>query len=202
MGDPRKQRKKFSGPLHPWRRTRIEEEKILVEEYGLRNKKDLWKMTSKLGHFKKQAKSLIARQGTQAELEKKLFLAKLQRLSLIGADGTFDDVLSLASKDIFERRLQTLVYRKGFAHSVLQSRQFIVHGHVFIHGQKMNVPSYLVPAGQETLITFDPKSALADPEHPERAIKEKAPQVDDKVKKKQAEEVEETLLVEEKEVKA
>ncbi len=202
MGDPRKHRKKFSGPLHPWRRTRIEEEKVLTEEYGLRNKKDLWKMTSKLGHFKQQAKALIARQGSQAELERKLFLAKLQRLSLIGADGTVDDVLSLQPKDIFERRLQTLLYRKGFAHSALQARQFIVHGHVFIHGQKMNVPSYLVPAGQEALITFDPKSALADPDHPERVIKEKAPKVEEKMKRKTTEDVAEEILVEDEGVKA
>lgn len=188
MGDPKKQRKKYSGPQHPWRRTRIEEEKILVEEYGLRNKKDLWKTTSKLGSFKKQAKSLIARQGTQAELEKKLFLSKLQRLGLIGMDAGVDEVLSLSAKDLFERRLQTLLYRKGFAHSVLQARQFIVHGHVFIGAQKMNVPSYLVPAGQEQLIIFDPKSALADPEHPERKVVEKAPKMDEKVLRKKVDE--------------
>lgn len=189
MGDPKKQRKKYSRPQHPWRRARIEEEKILFEEYGFRNKKDLWKMTSKLGHFKKQAKSLIARQGVQAEEEKKLFLGKLQRMSLIGMDAGIDDVLSLSIKDILERRLQTLLYRKGFAHSVLQARQFIVHGHVFVNGQKMNVPSYLVPAGQESLIVFDPHSALADPEHPERKLVEKAPKKDEKnVKKKISEE--------------
>jgi small subunit ribosomal protein S4 len=159
-------------------------------------------MTSKLGHFKKQAKALIARRGAQAEMEKTLFLAKLQRLSLISGDGTVDDVLSLVAKDIFERRLQTLVYRKGFAHSPLQARQFIVHGHIFIKGQKMNVPSYLVPAGDENVITFDPKSALADPEHPERVIKEKAPKMDDKVKKKVAEEPEEVIVLEEEEIKA
>ncbi len=33
MGDPKKQRKKYSGPQHPWKRARIEEEKVLVEEY-------------------------------------------------------------------------------------------------------------------------------------------------------------------------
>lgn len=184
MGDPRKQRRKYSGPQHPWRRSRIEEEKVLSEEYGLRNKKDLWKMSSKLGHFKKQAKALIARKGVQAELEKKLFLEKLQRMSLISGDATVDDVLSLSVKDLLERRLQTLLYRKGLAHSSLQARQFIVHGHVFIGNQKMNIPSYLVPAGQEQLITFDPHSALADPEHPERKVVDKVLKKDEKTKKK------------------
>lgn len=201
MGDPKKQRKKYSGPQHPWRRTRIEEEKVLVEAYGLRNKKDLWKTTSKLGHFKKQAKALIARQGAQADLERKLFLQKLQRLGLIGMDASVDDVLSLAAKDLFERRLQTLVYRKGFAHSVLQARQFIVHGHVFVGEQKMTIPSFLVPAGKEQLIVFDPKSSLSDPEHPERKIVEKAPKKDEKGKKKVAEEEELVEVVQEELVK-
>ncbi len=150
-------------------------------------------MGSTLGHFKKQAKALIAREGTQADLERKLFLAKLQKLNLVGADGSIDDVLGLSVKDILERRLQTLLFRKGLAHSVLQARQFIVHGHVFIHGQKMNIPSYLVPAGQEQLIHFDPTSALADPEHPERKIKEIAKKEEKMVKKQEEEIVEEIV---------
>src|SRR3989338_1135621 len=124
MGDPKKHRKKFTRPEHPWRRARLEEEKVLVEEYALKNKKDLWKTISKLSHFKKQAKSLIARVGFQADLEKKLFLEKLQKLGLVKIDSTVDDVLSLSVKDILERRLQTMVYRKGLSHSTMQARQF------------------------------------------------------------------------------
>jgi len=191
MGDPKKQRRKYSGPQHPWRRTRLEEEKVFVEEYGLKNKKDLWKMTSQLGHFKKQAKALIARHGAQADAEKKGFLERLQRLRLIGHEGTIDDVLGLGVKELLERRLQTIVYRKGFAHSVMQSRQFIVHGHVFVHGQKMNIPSFLVPITFEDAITFAPSSALADPEHPERQVKAVETK-DVKVVPKKAEEEEKT----------
>jgi small subunit ribosomal protein S4 len=177
MGDPRKQRRKYSGPQHPWNRARIDEEKVLVEEYGLKNKKELWKMSSKLAQFKRQAKVLIAQKGEQAEAEKKLFLDKLERLKLINNEATLDDVLDLAVKDLLERRLQTFLYRKGFAKSIKQSRQFIVHEHVFYNGQKMNVPSFLVPITFEQTIEFDPKSALSDPEHPERKIEEKAPEV-------------------------
>lgn len=173
MGDPRKQRKKFARPEHPWRRARLEEEKVLVEEYALKNKKDLWKSIAKLSHFKRQAKSLIARVGSQADIERKLFLEKLQKLGLIKADSTIDDILSLSIKDILERRLQTMVYRKGLCHSTMQARQFIVHGHIFVKGQKMNVPSYIVPLNEEAAIDFNPKSALADVDHPERQDKTK-----------------------------
>ena len=168
MGDPKKTKKKFSRPQHPWRRTQLAEEKVLVEEYGLKNKKDLWKIASKLSHFKHQAKALIARMGLQAEMERKLFLEKLQKMSLVPAGATVDDVLSLSVKDLLERRLQTMVYRRGLANSIKQARQFIVHGHIIVNGQKFNVPSFLVPGNVEEMITYKASSALADPEHPER----------------------------------
>jgi small subunit ribosomal protein S4 len=189
MGDPRKQRKKYSGPQHPWNRARIEEEKVLITEYGLKNKTELWKATSKLSSFKKQAKTLTAAKSKQAEKEKELFLIKLTKLSLLSENATLDNVLDISIKDLLERRLQTIVYRKGLARSVKQARQFIVHEHIFFDGQKMNVPSFLVKAGQEVQIEFDARSALSDPEHAERKLKELEPKIDEK--KAEEEEAEE-----------
>ncbi|MFH1972167.1 MAG: 30S ribosomal protein S4 [archaeon] len=172
MGDPRKSRKKYATPGHPWQRTRLEEEKVLVEGYGLKNKKDLWKTSAKLTRFKKQAKALIGKRDLQAQTEKKGFLEKLGKLRLINDEATVDNVLDLGIKDILERRLQTIVVRKGFAKTMKQARQFITHGHVLINNEKVDAPSYLVSAIEESTIVFDEKSALADPEHPERKIKE------------------------------
>jgi len=172
MGDPKKNRKKYTTPMHPWQRTRLEEEKILVEDYGLKNKKDLWKSSAKLARFKKQAKSLIGEGDLQAQTEKKGFLEKLGKLRLVPDESTVENVLDLKVKDILERRLQTIVVRKGFAKSMKQSRQFITHGHVLVNDNKVDAPSYLVSAIEEGMIIFDEKSALADPEHPERKIKE------------------------------
>ena len=179
MGDPRKQRKKYSGPGHPWQKSRIEEEKILTNEYGLKNKKDLWKMTSRLARFKKQAKALISRKDAQGLMEKDLFLKKLQKLNLINHDATLDHVLDLSVKDLLERRLQTILFRKGHAKSIKQSRQMIVHEHVLINGQKMNVPSFLVPISIENSIDFHPQSPFIDPDHPERKIEEMIPVVEE-----------------------
>jgi len=58
MGHPRKRRKKFSKPSHPWQSDRIEKEKILETEYGFKNKKEIWKLQSKLRRFTKQAKKI------------------------------------------------------------------------------------------------------------------------------------------------
>ena len=180
MGDPRKQRKKYKKPSHPWQKTRIDEEKILIQEYGLKNKKDLWRMSSKLAKFKQQAKSLIAKTDKQAIKEKDLFMKKLQKLSLIKAEATLDDILDLSVKDLLERRLQTIVLRKGYAKTIKQSRQMIVHQHITVNDQKLDVPSFIVPALFEDKIEFLGKSPFSDPEHPERKIKELEKNEEDK----------------------
>lgn len=48
---------------------------------------------------------------------------------------------------ILESRLDNLVYKAKFASTVFAARQFVNHGHVTVNGQKVNIPSYLVKAG-------------------------------------------------------
>ena len=175
MGDPRRLKSKYKGPVHPWQAARIEEEKVLLKEYGLKNKKELWKTNSKLKNFAAQAKKLIAARGPQAELEKKQLLQKLAKLGLVKQGAGLDDVLGITIKSLLERRLQTIVCRQKFARTMKQARQFVTHEHVFIGGKLVSNPSYLVPVEDEKTILFATTSSLSNPEHPERAQKEKAP---------------------------
>jgi small subunit ribosomal protein S4 len=69
-------------------------------------------------------------------------------------------------EDILNRRLQTLVYRRGLSQSIQQARQLIAHGHISIDGQKVSAPSYLVLREEEDQIAYSPKSPLTDPDHP------------------------------------
>ena len=55
---------------------------------------------------------------------------------------------------MLERRLDNVVNRSGFASSRAQARQLVLHGHVMVNGKKVNIPSYLVTAGEE--ITLKP----------------------------------------------
>lgn len=173
MGDPRYQRKKYATPSHPWQKERIEEEKKLLKEYGLKNKKEIWRMESLLSRFKQQAKNLIARNDTQSKKEERQLVEKLTRLNLVKEDAKMDDILSLNIKNIIDRRLQTQVLSKGLAKSINQARQFIVHGHISVEDKKITIPSYLVKLKEETQIKFDDRSSLANSEHPERIIPEK-----------------------------
>jgi len=40
MGDPKKSRRKWEGPGHPWIRINLEKEQVLIGKYGLRNKRE------------------------------------------------------------------------------------------------------------------------------------------------------------------
>lgn len=53
---------------------------------------------------------------------------------------------------ILESRLDNIVYRLGLASSRAQARQMVVHGHFTVNGGKVNVPSYLVKAGDTVAV--------------------------------------------------
>lgn len=152
MGDPRKQRKSYDTPSHPWRKDRIEKEKELVRKYGLKNKRDIWKAESKLRQIRRIARNLLSSYGEQAKKEEAQLMSKLQKLGLLKGEADLDSVLGLTIEDILERRLQSLVHRKGLARSPKHARQLVVHGHIRVGGRRIKSPSYLVPVEQEETI--------------------------------------------------
>lgn len=177
MGDPGKSRRAYKGPRHPWEGWRIEAERPIKKDYGLKNKKEIWKAKSELKRITSQVKSLIREKnkGSQQALrEEKQLLDRLVRYGLVSTGIELADVLSLELNDILNRRLQTLVYRKSMALTPKQSRQFIVHGHISIKGNKVCVPSYLVSKEEEDLISFNSNSTISSEEHPERVKRLKA----------------------------
>ncbi len=168
MGDPKKFRKKYSTPNHPWNKTAIEENKKVARGFGLRRKREIFIADSFIKKYRKIAKNLIVDQSEQALKEKEQMMKKLRDLGLLPEDSKLDDVLSLELKDILERRLQTLVYKKGLARSMKQARQFITHRHIMVAGKEITSPSYIVSVGEETQLTFKETSHLFSEDHPER----------------------------------
>ena len=60
---------------------------------------------------------------------------------------------------LLERRLDNVVYRLGFANSRAQARQLVLHNHVLVDGQRVNIPSYLVKVGQTVQVTEKSRSS-------------------------------------------
>lgn len=168
MGDIKKLKKKYWTPMHPWSEQAIAEEKELTQKYGLVKKKEIYISSSFLKKYKNIAKKLIADKTAQGEKEKKQMMDKLQHLGLLPAGAVLDQVLGLQLKDVLERRLQSLVHRKGLARSMNQARQFIVHRHVLVGADEVTSPGFLVTLEDESNISFKPASALSREDHPER----------------------------------
>jgi small subunit ribosomal protein S4 len=164
--------KSYETPNHPYQGERIAEETGLTGKYGLKNKEELWRAQSELRDYRREARNLLGRAGGDADIaetENREFVARLKRVGVLGDEESLADVLSLDVTDILERRLQTVVYRKGYANSPQQARQFISHGHIVVDGARVQTPSYTVYVDEEDAVSFDSSSPLTDELHPERA---------------------------------
>ncbi len=162
MGDPRKPRKKWRGPTHPWRKDQLLRELELVGSYGLRNKRELWIARTLLREIRSKARAMLALSEEERMTREKSLIKKLYHMGLLPSeDSSLDDVLRLTVEDILERRLQTIVYRRGLASSIYHARQLVAHGHIAINGRRIRSPGYLVSREEEALIGFYPLSPYA-----------------------------------------
>jgi small subunit ribosomal protein S4 len=168
MGDPKKQRKKYDTPRFPWRTDTMQEELKLLGQYGLRNKHELWRQETMLSNFRGIARSLIGQSAEKRHKRENELLNRLKKLGLLPETAVLDDVLDLALEDLLERRLQTIVLRKGLAKTMQQSRQLITHGHVAVGTQRIKTPGYIVTKPEESHIAYSANTPLANPSHPLR----------------------------------
>lgn len=167
MGDPRRLRKKLEGPRHPYNKVRLENEMIYLGQFGLRNKKEIWKAQTILRKYRARARASLALPDQQREKERLILVKKLYRLGIMPTeDGLTDEVLSLTVEQFLKRRLQSIVHELGLAKTPWQARQMIAHGHIAIRGRKVTSPSYHVVRGEEEFVAFSPSSSYNDPSHP------------------------------------
>ncbi|MEM4818884.1 MAG: 30S ribosomal protein S4 [Nanopusillaceae archaeon] len=163
-------KKSWESPPHPWIKYRLDEERRLKKEYGLKNKRELWKAYTIVRKIRFYAKYLNSKRaaGFDISKEEKLFLNRLIKYGLLRENSTLSDVLNITVRDVLERRLQTLVYRKGLAKTIKQARQLIVHGHIMVGDNVITSPGYLVKKEEEEKIKYNEYSPLSNPDHPLR----------------------------------
>lgn len=135
-----------------WNKQRIEEERKLVNDYGLKNHRELWKATSEIRRIRKNVREVLS--GSAEDQVGKDVVARLARHNIVADGAILDDLLVITPSAILERRLQTVVYRKGMAKTLSQSRQFIAHGFIAINGRRTKSPGYLVRKSEEAAITY------------------------------------------------
>lgn len=190
----KKQSKKYSKPRKPFDKIRIDEENILKEEYGLKNKREIWKADAAIGRIRNLAKRLI----TKSEEEKNSFIKRLQKKGF--NVNSISDALALKKEDWLKRRLQTIVFSKKLTYTPKQARQFICHKHVSVGDQVINIPSYQVDLKEEPLVRLNIVLKTIKPKSKIEKIKEKIEE--EKVSEKEEEliEVGEEFIKEIKEI--
>lgn len=154
MGDPKKRKKSYDTPKKPWEKERIEKERETKTTYGLKNKKEIYKAQTILRHKRATAKKLLALNLERRLKREKELLDSLIKIGILTGKPSLEDVLTLTEEALLERRLQTIVLRKGLANTSKQARQFITHGHIAINGRKVDRPSYIVTAADEATVAY------------------------------------------------
>ncbi len=161
---PRRKHKKYSRPQRPFDKARIEEENAIRDKYGLKNKREIWKADASIKRVRDEAKKLI----TASKEEQDVFIERLNKKGF--KVENIADVLSLGKGDWLERRLQTVVFRKGLVRTPKQARQLITHKNVAIGSQTVNKPSYQVSLSEEPKIKL--KIVLKNKEEKKDKIEE------------------------------
>lgn len=135
----KRKHKRYSRPKRPFDKSRIDEEARIKKDFGLKNKKEIWRAEAKINSMREKAKKLIAAEPEEQE-------ALFTRLKKMGLEvNSIGDVLSLDKEDYLKRRLQTLLFNKRLASTAKAARQIITHKKVLVNGRIVDSPSYIVP---------------------------------------------------------
>ena len=150
-------RKTSKTPRRPYEKERLDAELKLVGEYGLRCKREIWRVQYALAKLRKAARTLLTLDPKDPKrvFEGAALLRRMNRYGLLGDDELeLDSVLQLTTQKLLERRLQTKVYKQGLAKSIHHARVLIRQRHIRVGNQLVNVPSFNVRTASEKHIDF------------------------------------------------
>ena len=156
-------RKTFSTPARPFEKERLDQELKLIGEYGLRNKREVWRVKYTLAKIRKAARELLTLEEKDPKrlFEGNALLRRLVRIGVLDEERMkLDYVLGLKIEDFMERRLQTQVFKLGLAKSIHHARVLIRQKHIRVRRQVVNVPSFIVRLDSQKHIDFSLNSPL------------------------------------------
>ena len=155
--------KVFTTPRRPFEKPRLDQELKLIGEYGLKNKREVWRVKYTLAKIRKAARELLTLEDKDPRrlFEGNALLRRLVRIGVLDESRMkLDYVLGLKIEDFLERRLQTQVFKLGLAKSIHHARVLIRQRHIRVRRQVVNVPSFVVRLDSQKHIDFSLKSPM------------------------------------------
>jgi len=156
--------KTYKTPRRPFEKERLDQELKLVGEFGLKNKREVWRVQYAVSHIRGAARELLT---MDEDDPKRLFegaalLRRLHRYGVLPDDqNKLDLVLALKVQDFLNRRLQTVVFKLGYAKSIHHARVLIRQRHIRVGKQIVNIPSFLVRTDSQQHIDYAIDSPFA-----------------------------------------
>lgn len=124
---------------------------MLIGQYGLKNKREVWRVSYLLARIRKAARELLTLNENNPKriFEGDALINRMLRIGVLGeSEKKLDYVLGLTLKQFLDRRLQTIVFNTKAAKSIHEARSVIFQKRIAIgRGRKrqvVNIPSYIV----------------------------------------------------------
>jgi len=160
---PNNHGKTFKSPRRPFDKERLDMELQMCGKFGLKNKRELWRVQLTLSKIRKAARLLLTldQKDPRRIFEGQALLRRLTRLGLLQhEEQKLDYILQLQNEDLLKTRLQTNVHNIGLAKSIHHARVIVHHGHVTVNSRKVTVPSFKVFENSSKFIEFNTNSPM------------------------------------------
>ncbi|XP_063475722.1 small ribosomal subunit protein uS4-like [Symphalangus syndactylus] len=150
-------RKTYVTLRRPFEKSRLDQELKLIGEYGLQNKREVWRVKFTLAKIRKAARELLMldEKDPRCLFEGNALLRRLVRIGVLDEGKMkLDYILGLKIEDFLDRHLQTQVFKLGLAKSIHHARVLICQRHIRVHKQVVNIPSFIVHLDSQKHIDF------------------------------------------------
>ncbi|EET90213.1 MAG: 30S ribosomal protein S4 [Candidatus Micrarchaeales archaeon] len=175
MGAPKRNRRKYDKPKDIWNLARIKADNALIAEYGLANMHELWKVQSEISRLRGNVRVLLSGSSSHDTSDK--IIARMVKFGILENGATLEKVLDITPNAFLERRLQTVVFKKGLARTIKQARQLITHGFIAVNMKRVSIPGYMVTTAEDDKISYyKPIDINVNVKQPEAAKPESAEQ--------------------------
>merc|ERR1712159_447869 len=149
--------KTSKNPKRAYDKERLDHELQMLGTYGLKNKREIRRVGLVLSKVRAVARQLLTleERDPQRVFQGQALMRRMIRYGILDEDKQrLDYVLALKIEDFLERRLQTLVHKRGLAKSIHHARVLIRQKHIRVGRQIVDIPSFMVRMESQPHIEF------------------------------------------------